>query len=491
LRGDSAVTALARDAHGRIIDTPEESQLEGRAGDNVTLTINRDLQDICERALGSAVDSLGAMGGDIVVMNPTNGEVLAMAGIRRGQQALSVTAVTEPFEPGSTIKPFIAAGLFEKHRARPEDVVETFNGKWKIGDRTIIDLHPAKEMMLSDVIRYSSNIGISQFGQRLKPNEKYELYRDLGMGVQTGVPLPGESDGVLREPARWNGTSSMSLSMGYEVAVTPLQLVAAYSALANGGELLQPQIVKEIRSADGTLVYQGKRRVVRRVFRESVTDDVRKLLEAVVDSGTAVKADLASYQVAGKSGTARRSQQGKGYIEGSYTASFVGVFPAENPQFVVLVKLDSPQRSIYGGDVAAPVTAIVLRAAIAARDAALDRSKLASVERDVPLGETRQSDASKVAIDTASVLAGPARPAEPELQPASVVALPYARPRAQATAGPRAVPDVTGLSVRAAVRALHQSGFRVMLAGDLGAPTDPSAGTVLPAGSIVKLQHTR
>jgi cell division protein FtsI (penicillin-binding protein 3) len=238
-------------------------------------------------------------------------------------------------------------------------------------------------------------------------------------------------------------------------------------------------------------VYQGKRRVVRRVFRESVTDDVRKLLEAVVDSGTAVKADLASYQVAGKSGTARRSQQGKGYIEGSYTASFVGVFPAENPQFVVLVKLDSPQRSIYGGDVAAPVTAIVLRAAIAARDAALDRSKLASVERDVPLGETRQSDASKVAIDTASVLAGPARPAEPELQPASVVALPYARPRAQATAGPRPVPDVTGLSVRAAVRALHQSGFRVMLAGDLGAPTDPSAGTVLPAGSIVKLQHTR
>jgi cell division protein FtsI (penicillin-binding protein 3) len=160
----------------------------------------------------------------------------------------------------------------------------------------------------------------------------------------------------------------MSLSMGYEVAVTPLQLVAAYSALANGGELLQPQIVKEIRSADGNLLYEAKRRVVRRVFAENVAAQVRKLLVGVVDSGTAVKADLASFQVAGKSGTARRTQQGKGYVAGSYTASFVGVFPAEKPQYVVLVKLDSPQRSIYGGDVAAPVTAVILRAAIAARE---------------------------------------------------------------------------------------------------------------------------
>jgi cell division protein FtsI (penicillin-binding protein 3) len=284
----------------------------------------------------------------------------------------------------------------------------------------------------------------------------------------------------------------MSLSMGYEVAVTPLQLVAAYSALANGGELLQPQIVKEIRSADGNLLYEAKRRVVRRVFSESVAAQVRKLLVAVVDSGTAVKADLASFQVAGKSGTARRTQRGKGYIAGSYTASFVGVFPADKPQFVVLVKLDSPQRSIYGGDVAAPVTAVILTAAIAARDAALDRSQLASVERDVPLRDTLRKDATDLRSDTV-VRATPVQPPapEPEAQAPRLVRLPYVKPQIPVESGPRPVPDVAGLSLRAAVRALHQAGFRVTLAPQLATPTEPLAGTVLPSGSIVKLQHSQ
>ena len=495
LRGDSATSAVARDVRGRRLDSPESWASAPRAGSNVTLTINRDLQDICERALARAVDSLDAKGGDIVVMNPATGDVLAMASRRLGQKSLSVTAVTEPFEPGSTLKPFIAAALLERRRARPDEVIDTHGGTLKLGKRTITDIHKAASMSLADVIRYSSNIGIVEFGNRLNAREKYETLRDLGLGVSTGVPLPGESDGLLRHPSKWSGTSSASLVMGYEVAVTPLQLAAAYSVLANGGELLQPNIIKEVRDADGAVLYQSKRRVLRRVFSENVANEVRTLLRAVVDSGTALKADMAAYEVAGKSGTARRVERGQGYVAGNYTASFVGLFPAEKPQYVVLVKLDSPRNAYYGGEIAAPVTSVVLRAALAARDAALDRSELARVEREVPLDPKLMLSDSADTTSANGIVTAPAvvvepPPADRAIQPSAIVSLPFVKKSASIDKSLRPVPDVTGLSVRNAVRALHRSGFRVTLAtGRQSTPTIPQSGTLLPAGSVVKLQH--
>src|SRR6476620_668436 len=189
---------------------------------------------------------------------------------RRTARSFSNTAVTEPFEPGSTIKPFMAAALLERGRARTDEMVETFNGEWTFNGRTITDSHKEKEMSLADIIRFSSNIGIVQFSQRLTPREKYETLRDLGLGTPTGVPLPSESDGTLREPIRWNATSAAAVAMGYELTVTPLQLVAAYATLANGGELMEAHLVKEIRSADGEVLFQAKPRVIRRVFSEEV-----------------------------------------------------------------------------------------------------------------------------------------------------------------------------------------------------------------------------
>ncbi|HEX6574897.1 MAG TPA: penicillin-binding transpeptidase domain-containing protein [Gemmatimonadaceae bacterium] len=499
LSGDSAVAAVARDNRGRRLDSPDSWTALPRAGHNVTLTVNRDLQEICERALAHAVDSLDASGGDIVVLNPASGEVLAMASKRVGQRGASITAVTEPFEPGSTLKPFIAAALLDRHRARTDEIIDTHNGQIKLNKRTITDVHKAAQMSLADVIRYSSNIGIVGFGSRLTPREKYETLRDLGFGIGTGVPIPGESDGILREPARWSDQSSASLVMGYEISVTPLQLASAYAALANGGQLLQPHVIKEIRSADGGVLYQARPRVLRRVFSEPTANAVRDLLQAVVDSGTALKADLAAYAVAGKSGTARRVEKGKGYVAGNYTASFVGLFPAEKPQYVVVVKLDSPKGGIYGGDIAAPVTSVVLRAALAARNAALDRAELASVERDVPIkADTQKTEKKAYAFsgvpapaETLSVQPPPVmEPAiEPAAGPARVVALPYKKRAESVDRTLRAVPDVGGLSTRTAVRALHRAGFRVTLTTSLRAPTAPAAGTMLPAGSVVRLQH--
>lgn len=505
LAGDSSRAPVARDVRGRRLDSPGDWAKAPRPGSNVTLTINRDLQEICERALARATDSLEAAGGDIVVMNPNTGEVLAMASRRSGQKSLSNTAVTEPFEPGSTLKPFIAAALLDLKLARTDEIIDTYGGEMELNGRKITDSHRSKSMSLADVIRYSSNIGIVQFGSRLTPREEYETLRDIGLGAPTGVPLPGESDGILRHPRKWSSQSAASMAMGYEISVTPLQLVAAYASLANGGELLQPHIVKEIRAADGDLLYKAERRVLRRVYTASTANQVRDLLKSVVDSGTGVKADLAMFQMAGKSGTARRTEQGKGYVEGNYTASFVGLFPADRPQYVVLVKLDSPRRAFYGGEIAAPVSAVVLRAALAARDAALDRGDLASVERDVPLPAAAESAKSAEAMADPARQSGPAKAiviaeqgsaeyqrqnSEPTPRPASTIALPFTRRRVLPDRSPRVVPDVRGLPLRAAVRALHAAGFRVTLARPQSGPTVPAAGSLLAAGTVVKLQHT-
>ena len=486
LRGDSARVTLARNTDGRPLETPDAWSDPPRPGATVTLTINSGLQDICERQLSVAVDSLGATGGDIVVMNPYTGEILAMAANRAGRNVASNTAVTEPFEPGSTLKPFVAAALLGRGRARPDEVIPTFNGKLELDGRTISDMHKAAQLSLADVIRFSSNVGIVQFGQRLTPREKYETFRDLGFGTTSGVPLPAEATGTLREPAAWSRQTPASILLGYEISVTPLQLVAAYSAIANGGELPEPHLVKEIRSAEGEILYRAEPRSVRRVMSRDVARTVRDMLLAVVQEGTATKADLETYAVAGKSGTARRTSINTGYTAGNYTASFVGLFPAEDPQYVVLVKLDSPTGSHYaGGDIAAPVTRIVLRAALAARDAALNRDGLAAASpAPVTVAQTDTArDIKPAAAESTGVDDVPAA--------RRVVELPL-KPRPKPAAGaPRIVPDVGQLSLRAAVAALHSRGFRVRIVDAPPMTTSPAAGTVAPAGSIVQLGYSR
>jgi cell division protein FtsI (penicillin-binding protein 3) len=507
LRGDSGRVKLARDRDGRALDSPDGWTEQPKPGSSVMLTINNALQDICERQLSIAVDSLHADGGDIVVMNPHTGEILALASNRVGRTSFSNTAVTEPFEPGSTLKPFVAASLLEKGRARPTDVVDTHNGKLELDGRTINDLHKASSLSLADVIRYSSNVGIVEFGQRLTPRQKYETFRDLGFGMPLGVPLPAEAAGTLRDPKEWSKQTSASILMGYEIAVTPLQLVTAYSAIANGGELLEPHLVKEIRSSDGKVVYRAETRAIRRVMSGEVARTVQHMLLAVVQEGTATKADLATFDVAGKSGTARRTSGNAGYTPGNYTASFVGLFPGNDPQYVVLVKLDSPKGAHYaGGDIAAPVTQIVLRAALAARDAALDRHDLAASEKTV--AGSGQSDAASVSAADAKASSARktsiSRPSSDSYDPngnvgsgraaegtaSYVVDLPASPKPAPIAFAPRAIPDVRGLSIREAVRTLHGAGFRVKLAEGAESGTSPAAGTLAAPGTLIQLSRS-
>jgi len=486
LRGDSSRSSVARDKRGNALGSPVDAPAAAHDGATVVLTINHALQDICERALSEAVDSLHATGGDIVVMNPHNGDILALASYRVDAAAVANTAITEPFEPGSTLKPFVAAALLMKKRARPDEMINTFGGKLVLDGRTITDTHPAASLSLFDVLKYSSNIGIVEFGQRLTPREKYENFRDFGFGAPTGVTLPAESPGILREPKTWSKQTPASVLMGYEIAVTPLQLVTAYSSIANGGELLEPHIVKEIRAANGDVVYRADKRVVRRVMSPDVAAVIRQMLLGVVQGGTATKADLQTFEVAGKSGTARRVEKGEGYGAGSYTASFVGLFPGDDPQYVVLVKLDSPQGAHYaGGEIAAPVTNVVLRAALAARDAALNRESLAAAEkRDT--AKTAVIASSDAHPETVAVVS----PSDSDAGSISyVVHLPSQNHVAPVTLTPRVIPDVTGMTLRAAVHALHAAGFRVQLVGSPALATIPAAGAVALAGTTVQLGH--
>lgn len=485
LRGIVGRSVLVKTGRGSRVNSPEERYEPSAPGRSAVLTLHMGLQDIAERALSDAIREMNARGGDIVVLDPHTGEIRALASRRARPDATGATALTEPYEPGSTLKPFIAAALLERGRVRLTDSVNTHNGTFSLNGRSISDLHRAKVMSFAEVLRFSSNIGMVQFAARLSPREQYETLRDAGFGMTTGAPYPSESQGRLRPPREWSRQSSASLAMGYEIAVTPLQLALAYAAIANGGELLEPLLVKELRTADGTVTFRAERRVVRRIMSTETAQTVRDLLRDVVAGGTATAADLATYQLAGKSGTARRVRaDGRGYEEGSYTASFVGLFPAEAPLLVILVKLDDPDGAYYGGRTAAPVTKAVLTAAIAARDAALDPRALSGP----PVRPTEGARAQAAAAAEAAIENVEGTEALQETATPFVVELGAEPPAPRRVRTTRAVPDVGGLPTRGAVRALHRAGFRVALVRSSEASlTRPAAGTLLPAGAMVRL----
>jgi cell division protein FtsI (penicillin-binding protein 3) len=496
LKGDPGVMTLVRDVRGRSVASPTMPGTSPRPGHTVVLTINQELQEIAERALADAVAKMNADGGDIVILDPHLGEVRALASWRAGARVMGSTAITEPFEPGSTMKPFMAAGLLARHKVTDRDSVDTGNGVFEINGRSIHDEHLVGRAPLSEVLRWSSNIGIVKFSQRFTPREQFETLRDFGFGTATGVQYPSESNGILREPSKWSSQSAASLAIGYEISATPLQLATAYAALANGGRLLEPTLVKEVRSPSGDVVYRHEPRVVRQVVPREVADKVRGMLLDVVEQGTALKADIANYLLAGKTGTPRRTVAGR-YESMQYNPNFVGLFPGDAPQYVIVVKLTNPKGTFYGGTTAAPVTKAVLEAAIAARDAALDRAKLASSVR--PSDSASPVPAARVQVaqqggGDRGVFADTSDVVTPEAVRPFAVTLPLA-PETAPPAAPRAVPDVGGLSLRDAVRSLHSAGFRVQLVrasgggGSGAASTSPAAGVVARPGSLIRLQY--
>ncbi len=464
LAGRPGEAVVLKDVRGREFDSPSRLGSLPVPGHDVYLSIDADLQEIVEQALDDAVEQYRATGGDIVAVDPRTGEVLAVAS--RGESATG--AVGSAFEPGSTAKLFAAAALLTHGMVAADDSVWTNLGRLEFEHRVINDDHPNGWLTLPGVIRQSSNIGIALFSERLSPEQQYRMLRDFGLGTYTGIEFPGESRGRLVRPSAWSGTTPSALAMGYELQVTTLQLALAYAAIANDGVLLQPSFVHEIRAADGAVTYRHVRRPVRRVVPQDVAVQLRGMLRAVVlPGGTGETAALTSYEVAGKTGTARLAGPG-GYVPGAHRSSFVSVFPADEPQLVMAVKLDDPEGT-YARATAAPVTKKVLQQILAGRTGVLDRTRL-TIRRLEP-----------------SV---PDRPKVRREQPVWVTPWPL-EPDAATAAEARPVPDVEGRTLREAARLLHDAGFHVRVSGwGTVQRTDPAAGSRAAPGSLVVVRAT-
>ena len=461
LMGRPGSAVVLRDQFGRRYESPSRLDAFPVPGYDVFLTIDAELQDIVEQSLAEAIDRLDAIAGDVVVMDPETGELLAVASSRADSDA-PASVFTSVFEPGSTAKLFAAAALLEHGLVGRNDTVWGEQGQYTLGSRVIEDETPEGWMTLRDVIRRSSNIGIVKFASRLTREQHFEQLRDFGLGTPTGVEFPVESPGILVKPSRWTRWSAVSLSYGYEVAVTMLQLAYAYAAIANDGILLHPTLVSSVRSSDGEEVYYHRPEPVRRVMSVAVARELRSMLRGVVEEdGTGSTAALVRYEVAGKTGTARRAGP-DGYIPGSTTASFVSMFPADDPQLVIVVKLDDPKGG-FARTSAAPLTRSVLEQVLSAQTSALDPARMQGLLSS-PLSRPVLQDGV-----VPYVVVWPSKPkVNVELE--------------------RRVPDVLGLSFRRAARRLHQMGLRVRIEGRGQIRSIlPAPGTPVSDGELITL----
>ncbi|MGH7725168.1 MAG: peptidoglycan D,D-transpeptidase FtsI family protein, partial [Candidatus Eiseniibacteriota bacterium] len=357
LSGRQGWRTVLRDGRSRLIGMPGWAHRNPVDGHSIALTVDADIQSVVCQRLKSAVDSLGATKAIAVVLDPWTGEILAAGSEPQPDEPpYRNQAFTDQFEPGSTFKMVVFAASLEENLVKPTDVFDGEEGAFNFGGFTIHDTHPYGRITVADAIRVSSNIIAGKLGLKAGNRVLYEYATAFGFGALTGVEFPGEAPGLLRHPARWSGRSLPTIAMGHELSVTALQLGLAYGAIANGGTLMAPQILKSESDPQGRVLQRAEPRPLRRVISPETASKMRGFLQAVVDSGTATRAALGWAPVAGKTGTAQKFDVAlHSYKTGRYLASFVGFLPANDPRLVCVVMVDEPKKGYYGGDVAAPV----------------------------------------------------------------------------------------------------------------------------------------
>ncbi len=413
-RPGSIIVDAARggdDTHLRRIASGEKTVNPSVAGNDLELTIDRGLQYEAERLLAAKIAETRSLGGLALVMNTQTGEVLAMANLtaqKRGGpvvQSTRNTSVTDVYEPGSVNKLITLTAAIEDGAVKVTD-------RWSVPDRLKVgnhvfsdhDPHAAAFWTPTDIMRESSNIGTIQIAQRLGRQRLAEYLTAFGFGTKTGIDFPGETKGLLRPVAQWYSTDIGSIPIGQGVSVSALQMLAAYNAVANGGQYVAPRLVR------ATIDSRGERRAAagartRRAVSRTTASAITAMLEEVVESGTGTLAQVPGYRVAGKTGTARKpAPGGTGYIDGAYVSSFAGFVPADRPAITVMVMLDEPT-PIYGGIVAAPVFSELARAVLREfRIAPSSTSAVGAAPRPVGDQVTRgDGDAPSPAASTTSV----------------------------------------------------------------------------------------
>ncbi len=364
IRGEPGYMIISRDALGRSLTPQSVPYRQSLDGCEVILTIDKNIQYLVEKELKRAVQACSAKGGMAVVMNPRTGEILALAlqptfdpnhASQAPPEIRKNRAIADTFEPGSTFKVFSLAAALEERVATPREMFFCENGSYLVGGKTIHDTHKHGWLSLSDIIKVSSNIGASKVGRKLGKSKLHRYLKNFGFGTKTGVDLPGEVAGLLSAPGTWSEVGLANISFGQGVSVTALQLTGAMAALANGGVLMKPFVVKAVLEPNGSVLRENHPKSVRRVVSPETANTVVRILKTVMDEGgTGRAARLSGYESAGKTGTAQKAlANGRGYSD-KRVGSFFGFAPADNPQVVILVVIDEPQGNSYGGVVAAP-----------------------------------------------------------------------------------------------------------------------------------------
>jgi cell division protein FtsI (penicillin-binding protein 3) len=363
--GSIGYLVTERDALGRDIDRKGTVVTNASKGHNVTLTVDKNIQYITEKELAKAVTESGARGGMALVMEPQSGRILAMANYpgfnpnsfsRYPAPLLRNKTIVDSFEPGSTFKVFLIAAALEEKVVSPNDAFNCESGSYSIGGRTIHDTHKYGRLTVSEILKYSSNIGAAKIGSRLGQERLYSHLKDFGFGARSGIDLPGEAYGYLRDTSQWYGVDLATISFGQGVSATALQLATAISAVANGGLLMKPYVVEKVSDESGAELESTSPQVLRRVIAPETAGKLARMMEGVAaEGGTGMSAAVDGFRVAGKTGTAQKVDPlTRGYSVDKRTASFVGFVPAVNPRLTILVVIDEPKTSPYGGVVAAP-----------------------------------------------------------------------------------------------------------------------------------------
>ncbi|WP_321395008.1 penicillin-binding protein [uncultured Desulfuromusa sp.] len=461
LQGESGRLVSLRDARGRGLSSADQLVQGGVAGHNLFLTLDRSLQYVAEKELARVVRETGAAGGTVVMLEPASGRVLAMASQPdynpnlAGQYPAAKRrnrAVCDMYEPGSTFKPFLMAGVLEEGLVRPGQKIYCENGRYSVGGKTIRDHVKFKQLTLKEVLKFSSNIGSAKLGKALEREKFYSYIRDFGFGEQSGLDLPGEVSGILRSPSNWFEIDLAAISFGQGLSVTSIQMASAFAAIANGGLLMEPYLVERVTDADGRQIQKRLPQVRRRVISEKTAQQVKEMMVSVIEpGGTGTRAAVPGYQIAGKTGTAQKVDTVTGgYSPDKRVSSFVGFVPVENPALVLSVTVDEPQGKAYGGLVAAPVFA---------RIAAQTLSHLDILPRGEVVALTEEQLAEEPLPDLAALL-----------------------PDTETSEGLR-MPNFSGMSYRQVLQTMEKKNLNLKLSGSGQVVKQyPAPGRVIPYG---------
>ena len=445
IRGESGSSVSERDALGRRVLVQGVEGLQIPPGGDIHLTLDTSIQYLAEKELEATIHKHRAKAGVAIVVEPFTGEVLALANYpsfdpnnfaKQSSQQKRNRAVADSFEPGSTFKTILAAAALEEGVVDKEDLFYCEMGKYPYAGKVIHDTHPHGWLPFYKILQVSSNIGFTKVAEKLKKDRYFKYIEKFGFGELTGIDLPGEVPGLLRKPEAWSGIDLATHAFGQGVSATPMQMVMAYGAIANGGFLMRPHLVRRIVGPRGEVLVQNQPHVVRRVISEKTARLLASMLKGVTnEGGTGTMASLEGFEVAGKTGTAQKADlTNGGYAASKRVGSFIGFVPADDPKLVVLVLVDEPETNVYGGVVAAPVF------------------------RDIARGALR-----RLAV----------APQKAHLVPAAVgrAELPLRRPpkkenELERESNPAAVPDFVGLSLREAVEKARAMRVKVKMHGN-------------------------